>query len=449
MGLFDWLKPGLRLKRWLLVGGMGVFFIVVGCYPMIRRLLGEQLVTESTVILTLSGIVLLVFAVKGMFLSVLKLLDIPSTQQGYRLLIDKKLYDKRILAKGPKIVVIGGGTGLSILLRGLKKYTTNITAIVTVADDGGGSGKIREDLGMLPPGDIRNCILALADTEPIMERLLQYRFEEGSLKGQSFGNLLIAAMNGISSNFEEAIKKINDVLAVTGTVLPVTTENVTLYAKLKNEKVIKGESQIPIKALEMESEIEQVFLKPNQAKALDEALLAIENADIIILGPGSLYTSVIPNLLVDGIGEGIRRAKGIKAYIANVMTQPGETDGYGVWRHIEAIKNHCCYVDLDYVFVNNEEIPYEIIEKYAKDGAKPVRLTVEDKSMIEKSSMKIIEGKFIDIKKQYVRHDAEKLGQIISKLASDEKLAGKNEVAFLRARRMLEGFIIAIKKRSE
>ncbi len=350
-------------------------------------------------------------------------MDIPGEGTSYRSRIDKKLYDKRVLMRGPKIVVVGGGTGLSVLLRGIKKYTLNITAIVTVADDGGGSGKLREDLGMLPPGDIRNCILALADTEPIMEQLLQYRFTEGSLKGQSFGNLLIAAMNGISDNFEEAIGKINDVLAVTGKVLPVTTEDITLYGKLKNGKVIKGESQIPIKVKEYESEIDQVFIKPDYVKPLKEAVEAIQNADVVILGPGSLYTSVIPNLLVRDIAEAIKKTSALRVYVANVMTQPGETDDYGVWKHLEAIFSHIKEQVVDYVFVNNEAVPLEVLEKYKKDGASPVVLNPEDQERIAKAGIKIKEGKFLEVKKQYIRHDTDKLSEQIIKLALEEKYA--------------------------
>nr|WP_243116677.1 YvcK family protein [Marinisporobacter balticus] len=330
--------------------------------------------------------------------------------------MDKKMVEKRILNKGPKVVVIGGGTGLSILLRGLKKFTSNITAIVTVADDGGGSGVLREDLGMLPPGDIRNCILALANTEPIMEKLMQYRFEEGQLKGQSFGNLFIAAMNGISDNFEEAIRKMNEVLAVTGKVLPVTIEDITLYAKLKNGKVIKGESQIPIKVKEMESEIDKVFIKPDGVIPLDESIEAILNADVIILGPGSLYTSVIPNLLIDDVSKALRKSVAPKVYAANVMTQPGETDGYGVLKHVEAIIAHLKCQMIDYVFVNNEEIPLAVLKKYVMDGAKPITISKEERSLLYKKDIKVIEGSFVDIKKDYIRHDADKLSEMIIKL---------------------------------
>ncbi|PAB58171.1 hypothetical protein CCE28_16840 [Anaeromicrobium sediminis] len=338
-----------------------------------------------------------------------------------RRIIRQRKNNKNGLKKAPKIVVIGGGTGLSVLLRGLKNFTSNITAIVTVADDGGGSGILREDLGMLPPGDIRNCILALADTEPTMEKLLQYRFTEGMLKGQSFGNLLIAAMNGISDNFEEAIKKINKVLAVTGQVLPVTLEDVTLFAKLKNGSVIKGESQIPVKVKELESKIDEVFMKPNNAKAPDECVLAIYDADIIVLGPGSLYTSIIPNLLVKDMIKAIKRSSASIVYISNVMTQPGETDEYTVEDHVNEINKYLKGIDIDYIFVNNENIPTEVLEKYHKDGAKPLLLNEGEKEKLQGHHIRVIEGDFVNIKKNYIRHDAQRISEKLIHIFQNEK----------------------------
>ena len=239
-----------------------------------------------------------------------------------------------------KVVVIGGGTGLSTMLRGLKQYTSHITAIVTVGDDGGGSGKLREDLGMLPPGDIRNCILALADTEPLMEDLLQYRFTEGSLKGQCFGNLFLAAMAGISENFEDAVQKMSSVLAVKGKVLPVTLDDMKLIAELENGEIIEGESKIPSEVIFRNTRIKKIAIKPIDAKPLEEAIKAINNADVIIMGPGSLYTSIIPNLLVKGIPEAICKSPAKKVYISNVMTQPGETDGFKVSNHLKVLMDY-------------------------------------------------------------------------------------------------------------
>ncbi len=325
------------------------------------------------------------------------------------------------LTAGPKIVVIGGGTGLSVLLRGLKEYTSNITAIVTVADDGGGSGVLREDLGMLPPGDIRSCLLALANTEPAMEKLLQYRFKEGRLKGQSFGNLLIAAMNEIHGNFETAIKEMSNVLAVTGKVLPMTLENVKLYAKLEDGNIIEGESNIPVKNGELGSKIDRVFISPEKVKPVDEAIEAIKEADCIVLGPGSLYTSVIPNLLVEDIVKEIDKSCALKVYIPNVMTQPGETDSYNLLDHVKAIIKHSKEGIIDYVIANVGIIPEETLDIYIKDGAKAVIITEDEENILAKMGIKVVKNNLIDIKKNYIRHNAIKLSEIIVDLVLKEK----------------------------
>lgn len=321
------------------------------------------------------------------------------------------------LDKGPKVVAIGGGTGLSVLLRGLKEYTSNITAIVTVADDGGGSGILREDLGMLPPGDIRSCILALANTEPTMEKLLQFRFKDGRLRGQNFGNLLIAAMNEIYGSFELAIKEISNILAVTGKVLPMTLENVTLYAVLENGQIVKGESNIPLKNKELGSKIDHIYMEPKISLPLDEALEAIEEADLIVLGPGSLYTSVIPNLLVNNMVEKIYSSPAPKVYITNIMTQPGETDGYTVLDHVEAILKHSREHFLDYVIANIEKIPDSTLKKYIHDGSEPVILKVGEEEILNKKGIKLIKEKLVDVKKNYIRHNSLKLSEILTYLA--------------------------------
>ncbi|MGF7060254.1 gluconeogenesis factor YvcK family protein [Brassicibacter mesophilus] len=335
---------------------------------------------------------------------------------------NKVFYKEKVLVKGPKVVVIGGGTGLSVLLRGLKEYTSNITAIVTVADDGGGSGILREDLGMLPPGDIRSCLLALANTEPSMEKLLQYRFKEGKLKGQNFGNLFIAAMNEIHGNFEVAIKEMSNVLAVTGKVLPMTLEDVKLFARLKNGTVIEGESNIPEKNKEFDSQIEDVFIKPKKVYPLRESIVAINEADCIVLGPGSLYTSVIPNLLVRDMVKHIQNSKAIRVYIPNVMTQPGETDNYGVLDHVEAIIKHTKKEIIDYVITNIEDIPDSTLKKYYEDGAKPVIITEQEEKILNEMNIEVIKDNLIDVKKNYIRHDAKKLSQIIVDLVTKKKL---------------------------
>lgn len=321
------------------------------------------------------------------------------------------------LMKGPKVVAIGGGTGLSTMLRGLKAFTSNITAVVTVADDGGGSGVLRQELGMLPPGDIRNCILALADTEPLMEQLLQYRFKEGNLKGQSFGNLFLAAMDGISSSFVEAVKRMSDVLAVTGRVLPVTLENVTLCAELEDGSIVCGESRIGQPRNFNKCRIKRVYMEPADAEPLEDVIDALDQADVIVLGPGSLYTSILPNLLVRGICQAIQRSNALKIYVCNVMTQPSETEDYSVSDHIRALEDHSCKGIIDLCIVNNSVIPDDIREKYQNDGADQV---VIDRETVENAGIRIIEGDYASLRNNLVRHDPHKLAEAVIKAAIED-----------------------------
>ena len=333
--------------------------------------------------------------------------------------IEDLVDEKRVHVGGPKIVVIGGGTGLSTMLRGLKLYTNNITAIVTVGDDGGGSGKLRADLGMLPPGDIRNCILALADTEPIMEDLLQYRFTEGTLKGQSFGNLFLAAMDGISDNFEAAVQKMSSVLAVTGKVLPVTLDDMKLIAELENGNIVEGESIIPDEVIKQKSKIKNLKIEPEKAKPLLDALMAISEADAIVMGPGSLYTSIIPNLLVEDIAECINKSDAIKIYISNVMTQPGETDDFTVSDHIKTLMKYSGKNSVEYVIANNGTIPKDIEERYLSEGSKLVELDYDN---IKDLGVKVVETDLVKITKGYVKHDSEYLAQVLMTTVLDKKL---------------------------
>ncbi len=330
------------------------------------------------------------------------------------------MYERSITVKGPKVTAFGGGTGLSTMLRGIKKYTSNITAVVTMADDGGGSGELRRDLKILPPGDIRNCILALASTEPIMEQLLQYRFTEGSLKGQSFGNLFLAAMNGISSNFEEAVRKMSDVLAVTGRVLPVTNQEVKLCALLENGVTVRGESMIGRQKIKYQSAIDRVYLMPEDVLPLNEVIDSIYESDIIVIGPGSLYTSILPNLVVKGVADAIRNSSAVKVYICNVMTQPGETDGYTAFDHIRAMEKHAGEGLIDYCIVNKEEVPDDLLRRYINDGARPVDI---DRDEFNKSNIELIEGKILSIYNSLIRHNTDKLSDIIASLALKDVLS--------------------------
>ena len=302
---------------------------------------------------------------------------------------------------GPRVAVIGGGHGLSTMLRGLKHYTENLSAVVTVADDGGGSGMLRQDLGMPPPGDIRNCMEALANTEPLMSELLHYRFTEGSLAGQSFGNLFLAAMNGISPSFDVAVSRMGEVLALTGQVLPVTTADVQLQAEFENGATVIGESKIFYCKKQEDCRIRQVRLVPEHPKALPDAVSAIREADMVVLGPGSLYTSVIPNLLVDGIVDAIRDCNGLKVYVCNVMTQEGETEGYTVSDHIRAIFEHSSQGLFHLCLTNSSPIPKGVAARYAEEGAELLRC---DKEACEALGVEIVDRPVATVKNGYVRH---------------------------------------------
>ena len=312
-----------------------------------------------------------------------------------------------------KIVVFGGGTGLSILLRGLKKYTRDISAVVTVADNGGGSGVLREDLGMLPPGDMRNCIIALSDIEPTMVSLMQHRFKDGYLNGQSFGNLLIAAMYEIFGDYEHALKEIGSIFRLSGKVLPMTLQDAQLKAYLNNGDCILGEKDIPEYVNKSNCEIDKISLVPEMCLPLGETLKDIKEADIIVLGPGSLYTSVIPNILVQGIPDAITKSEAKVFYICNLMTQPGETDNYNVYDHVKAIIKHSNRYLIDYVIANDELISESLKENYKFKGAKQVIADNEQIKMLEEMNIKVISSNFIEIRKNYIRHNAEKIGQLL------------------------------------
>lgn len=310
----------------------------------------------------------------------------------------------------PRIVVIGGGTGLSVLLRGLKRKPLDITAIVTVADDGGSSGILRSELQIPPPGDIRNVLIALADVEPMLARVLQYRFQSGNgLAGHSLGNLILAAMKDIAGDFVTGVRELSKVLAVRGRVLPACSEAIVLKAEMESGAIVVGESQIP-KARQV---IKRVFIEPSDAVLLDEALEALQEADAILVGPGSLYTSIMPNLLVPGMAQAIIASKAVKMYVCNVMTQPGETDHYSVGDHLRAIERHVGARLFDYIIVNNGPIPRKVLERYAEQGAAAVRL---DLDRVAEQGYKIIADNLVQ-PGTYLRHDAEKLSGHIFRLA--------------------------------
>ncbi len=315
------------------------------------------------------------------------------------------------------IVTIGGGTGLSTMLRGLKKYTKNLTAIVTVADDGGGSGILRNELNMPPPGDIRNCLEALANTEPTMGALMNYRFKDGSLKGQSFGNLFLAALNDMSDSFDEAVMKMSDVLAITGRVLPVSNENINIRAEFDDGSEVVGESYISKHKAQCSSNITRINLIPEKPAALPDSIRAVEEADMIIIGPGSLYTSIIPNLLTDGIAKAVCESDAVKIYVMNIMTQDGETEGYTASAHIRALQNHSSDELFDFCLANDLELSDEILERYKKQGATQ---TVLDVKQIEKLGIELITAPVADTRNNLVRHHPDRLARELMRIFNEQ-----------------------------
>jgi uncharacterized cofD-like protein len=367
--LIKWLYPGMNIKRWLVLLGVGVvglsLSLAMGLAWVYRNVAFPEGVTDLVQTLTLQfiphpyrelvigvpGVVLVVYAAYRLSHSLLAAL-LPDEPGGTRRSLVDRIYSHRYGKRGPRIVAVGGGTGLSTMLRGLKKYSGNITAILTVGDDGGSTGRLRRDMGILPPGDFRNCIVALADSEPMMAELFQYRFPAGSgqgLEGHSFGNLFIVAMLGVTGDFEKAVAETSRVLAVRGLVLPSTMADVTLCADMQDGSVIIGESSI----VAARKGIKRIFLQPERPAGYPEALRAILDADLIILGPGSLYTSILPNLLVEDVARAIRLSTATKVYVCNVATQRGETDHFTVADHVNALVDHVGPGFFDIVLVND------------------------------------------------------------------------------------------------
>ena len=414
-----WLYPGLGIKRWLLLLAVGIVLISLGgAILLINVVVPPSSVAAEHPVLTLLlpwvWPLLLVFLGLGLTATALLKLNqsllSPFLAPGQEKQVADLLYRHRQRDHGPRAVAVGGGTGLSSLLRGLKEYTVNIAAIVTVADDGGSSGRLRQELGVLPPGDFRNCLAALADDEALLTQLFRYRFGQSAVDGHNFGNLFITAMSSITGDFERALEESSRVLAVRGRILPSTLENVTLCADLRGEaaalgggRVVRGESQISKAGLP----IERVFLQPDRVRAYPGAVQAILAADLIVIGPGSLYTSVLPNLLVEDIAKAIRASRAVKVYVCNVAVQPGETDGYDVAAHVAALERHVGPGLFDYVLANDcfdmplpSHLPREELVALGPEAIQGYRLVAAD---------------LVDLTNPW-RHDSRKLAAVVMEL---------------------------------
>lgn len=422
-----WLLPGMGVKRWLLllilgmaVLGLGVSYLAREAYvawtlPSIFYEITLQFLPRwgRAAIFIVVSVGLMgfgVWKVNAATLAAVRQRHRGTGQEEERLV--NLVYRHRFSSRGPRVVTIGGGTGMSVLLRGLKDYTTNLTAVVTVADDGGSSGRLRRDLGIIPPGDVRNCIAALADAEPLMTRLFQYRFPEEygeGLMGHSFGNLFIVALSEITGSMEEAIHETSRVLAVRGQILPSTMEDVRLVARTADGRTIRGESLIA----KAGAEIRNIQLEPAAPRAYPEAANALRNAELIVLGPGSLYSSILPNLLVPELRIAFHESTAMKVYVCNVATQYGETSHYSVQDHVGAIEQHLGGTICDFVVANNNLVE-ELPERWHSE---PVRMAEANGHGIERA--RVINEDVVDIHNRY-RHDSDKLAGVILNLYHEQ-----------------------------
>jgi uncharacterized cofD-like protein len=420
-----WFTPGLHVKRWLGLLILGMVIISLGIGYALRNFYSSGFRFPGvTFYLTLQFIPYVVraalFGALGLSIILFALYKLTQSVLGPFLpgrdrALSEIIYNYRFLQRGPRVVALGGGTGLSTLLRGLKKYTGNLTAIVTVADDGGSSGRLRAEYRILPPGDFRQCITALADVEPLMTTLFQHRFKEGSLNGHSFGNLFIMAMAEITGDFEHAIRESGRVLAVRGQIVPSTLRDVTLIAEMADAQTRVGESSIPHANGDgdgngaVATAIKRVFLQP-EPTINPEAEEAILNAELITVGPGSLYTSILPNLVVDGMAEALKASPAVKVFICNVATQPGETDAFRVSDHLQAIERHLGSNIFDFVVVNsnnNFTLP-------PSAQAAGIRRVVYDPATVSQRSIHAV---LVDVVNPRIstHHDPDKLARAIMK----------------------------------
>lgn len=417
---FKWLAPGLLVKRWLLISASGVVLATLGLaiwtgmtpifflLQLLRNFLAwiAEIVPNyvSGPIIIAGGILLILWGQTRSLNSITQVL----MPEGNEELVDRLLNHRR-LHRGPKIVALGGGTGLSNLLRGLKDYSAKITAIVTVADDGGSSGRLRREIGVLPPGDIRNCLAALADEEKLLTELFQYRFRAGDgLVGHSFGNLFLTAMSDIAGDLEQAIAASSKVLAVRGEVLPATLSDVSLWAELADGRRIEGESSIT----KANGKILKIGCTPANPPALPRAVEGLQEADFIIIGPGSLYTSVIPNLLVPEIADAIANSEVPRIYVCNIMTQPGETDGYSVADHIRAIDRACGRPLFDAVVVQGKVPSAKALIRYSQENSYPVVL---DREAVTQLGRRVVIANVMDEDENtgLIRHNSQRLAGML------------------------------------
>ena len=399
------LKPGIRIKRWVILWILGISFLSIGIGYFATKIDPSSSFDFlpwhlEGVILLFAGCLIIATSIFGLYKTISIL--IPTLGN-----ISDALYTNLSREKGPNIVVIGGGTGMSVLLKGLKQHTDNLTAIIGVADDGGSSGRLRRELGVIPPGDFRNCIVAMSDEESLLPELFQYRFTEGEgLKGHSFGNLFIVAMSHVTDSFQSALSESSKVLAVRGKITPATTANLNLSARMTNGKLIAGESNITAE----KGTVERLYINPPFAKAYGPSKEAILEADLVVIGPGSLYTSILPNLMVPGILDALLTTTALRIYVCNVATEVGETQNFFVEDHVNALMKHTDENILDYVIANNNII--DIGDRFMGDAV-PVSNEII-------STIRVAYTDLLDTNHP-VRHDSNKLAEFILSISNNAR----------------------------
>ena len=424
--MLEWLKPGTHIKRYILLQLVSIALLIFCMVMLIATpdISVKKLIAYIAVVtISLFGVIYsFILAQRNMLNLSLKALAGKNSNVNLK----KLLYENSALKKGPKVVVIGGGSGLSNILRGLKEYTANITAIVTTFDNGGSTGKLVDEMSdVIAPGDIRKCIAALSTSESTMNDLLTYRFKDGHIDNHSLGNLIIVALTDITGSFANAVKKTSEIFKIRGKVLPVTLDKMQLCAGLEDGEVVVGEANIPTRVKESKSPIKQIFLKEGSCKPAPEVIESLQDADIIVIGPGSLYTSVACNLLVDNISRAIIQSKAKKVFISNLMNQPGETDGYTLARHVNEVERYIGKHVLDYCIANNGEITEEMIKDFNQGMSTPV---VNDLENIQNRAISVIQEDLVVTAPNSILHDSKRVAELIIAIAKSKKIGDLNIV---------------------
>ena len=418
-GFFRWFKSKTKIKRWILLILVG---IILCCYGMADVLTSTQIEfadLAKIILIFIVGFVCIIYSIVAIQKRTLEILveDTDKRLQDNKANVKSLIFNKKVYNQGPKVVVIGGGTGLNSVLRGLKKYTDNITAIVTVSDYGSQKTESRQVLDTLPLDDIKESLVALSENEEVTEKLLNYKFKNGRLANLNFNDMYFTAMQDLYKDFTEAVKQSQNVFKITGKVLPVTMEEIKICAELEDGTVIESKDKIPEVINNKACKISRIFINPSNCKPAPGVIEAIEEADAIVIGPGSLYTNVIPNLLVKGVAKAIKESKAFKIYVSNIMTEPGQTDNYSLSEHIKAINDHAGKGVIEYCIYDTGEIIPEYIRKYNLQGSE---LVEQDTSKVKVEGVSLIQRNLSQIENGYIRHNPDAIAASIIQLICDD-----------------------------